>query len=114
MSEKTEKKKTEAKQEAQQETKQEVKQEAQQETKQGAVIYLGPEIPGVVSAGMVFSRGLPPQMERTLKELPAAGKLLVPVGEAVDARKKLKNEMSAISICYKRTAEYAAGKGAGK
>lgn len=53
-------------------------------------------------------------MERTLKELPAAGKLLVPVGEAVDARKKLKNEMSAISICYKRTAEYAAGKGAGK
>ncbi len=106
MSEKTEKKKAEA--------KQEVKQEVQQETKQGAVIYLGPEIPGVVSAGMVFSRGLPPQMERTLKELPAAGKLLVPVGEAVDARKKLKNKMSAISICYKRTAEYAAGKGAGK
>lgn len=98
MSEKTEKKKTEVK----------------QEKKKEAVIYLGPEIPGVVSAGTVFSRGLPPQMERTLKELPAAGKLLVPVGEAVDARKKLKNKMSAISICYKKTAEYAAGKGAGK
>ena len=106
MSEKTEKTKTEAKQEVQQETKQEMKQ--------GAVIYMGPEIPGVVSVGMVFSRGLPPQMERTLKELPAVGKLLVPVGEAVDARKKLKNKMSAISICYKRTAEYAAEKGMGK
>lgn len=90
------------------------KAEVKQETKKEAVIYLGPEIPGVVSVGMVFSRGLPPQMERTLKELPAAGKLLVPISNAVDARKKLKNKMSEISICYKRTAEYAAGKGAGK
>lgn len=98
MSKKTEKKKTEVKQEA----------------KREAVIYLGPEIPGVVPAGMVFSMGLTPQMEKALKEFPAMKKLLVPVGDVVDARKKLRNKMSAISICYERTAEYAAEKGAEK
>lgn len=78
------------------------------------VIYLGPEIPGTVSRGTVFNNGLTAKLEEAAKELPALKMLLVPVKEAVTARKNLKNTASAISVCYKKAAEYAAQKGAKK
>lgn len=89
----------------------EKKQAAAQAAKAGAVIYLGPEIPGVISAGMVLNNGLTPQMEKAVKELPALKMLLVPVKEAAKVRKELKNEVSAVTVCYKKAVEYAAQKG---
>lgn len=75
------------------------------------LIYLGPGIPGVISAGTILSNGLTPQMEKAAKELPALHRLLVPVMDVVKAKKELNNEVSAISVCYKKAAEYAAQKG---
>ena len=45
--------------------------------KKPAVIYLGPAIPGTVSAGIVFKNGLTAQMEKAVKEEPALKMLLV-------------------------------------
>ena len=84
----------------------------QQAAKKETVIYLGPEIPGVISTGTVLNNGLTPQTEKAVKEFPALKMLLVPVGNAVKAKKELKNEVSALSACYKKAAEYAAQKGA--
>lgn len=82
-----------------------------QEAKREAVIYLGPEIPGIVSKGVVFNNGLTPQMESAVNELPALKTLIVPISETVRAKKELKNEVSAIGICYKKAIKYAAQKG---
>lgn len=85
---------------------------SQQAAKKETVIYLGPEIPGVISTGTVLNNGLTPQLEKAVKELPALKMLLVPVGNAVKVKKELKNEVSATAVCYKKAAEYAAQKGA--
>lgn len=82
-----------------------------QAAKRETVIYLGPEIPGVISGGTVLNNGLTLQMERAAAELPALNRLLVPVRDAVRAKRELKNEVSAIAVCYKKAAEYAARKG---
>ncbi|MBO5145013.1 MAG: hypothetical protein J6C19_05700 [Lachnospiraceae bacterium] len=90
----------------------EKKKTASQSNKTEAVIYLGPEIPGTVSRGVVFNNGLTARMENAVKELPALAALLVPVHDVVKAKKELKEEVSAIRICYRKAEEYAAQKGA--
>ncbi len=74
-------------------------------------IYLGPPIPGVTAAGTVYSNGLTPQLDTAIAELPAIKMLLIETTKAVQARKELRNNESAISICYKKISEYAAMKG---
>ncbi len=83
----------------------------QQEEKK-TVIYLGPEIPGVVAAGTVFKNGLTKKLEEEIKEIPAINMLLVPVRDVVKVKKELAKEASAVKICYQKVAEYAAKKGA--
>ncbi len=89
----------------------EKKKVQQQEETKGTVIYLGPEIPGIVSAGAVFKNGLTAKMEETVKEFPAVKTLLVPVKDVVKKKKNLNRELSAERICYEKIAEYATRKG---
>lgn len=83
-----------------------------QQAEKRMVIYLGPEIPGVVAAGTVFKNGLTKKLEEEIKEIPAINMLLVPVQDVVKVKKELTKEASAVKICYQKVAEYAAKKGA--
>lgn len=83
----------------------------QQEEKKKAVIYLGPTIPGTAQHAAVYNNGLPPQLEKAVKEQPAIKRLLVPAEKAGKEREQLKDQSAAIAICYKKAEEYAAGKG---
>lgn len=89
------------------------KTQQKDETKSTAatVVYLGPEIPGVVSAGAVFKNGLTKKLEEKAEELPAIKMLLVPLKDAVKMKKELRKETSAARICYQKIAESAAQKG---
>ena len=90
------------------------KAELQRAAGKGTLIYLGPEIPGIISPGMALCNGLTPRMQKTAEEFPAFNRLLVPVGNVVKAKKELKNGTSTIAACYNRVMEYAVQKGAGK
>lgn len=70
-------------------------------------VYLGPEIPGIVSAGAVFNNGLTRKLEEKAKEFPEIKMLIVPLKDAVKMKKELRKETSAAKICYQRIAEYA-------
>lgn len=82
--------------------------------KMSAVIYLGPSITGVAVTGTIYKNGLTPQMQKLKEELPVIGKLLVSVEHTAKMRKELRDPQSAASVCYQKTLEYAAKKGAGK
>ncbi len=90
----------------------EKKKVLQPEGRTGAVIYLGPYIPGIVSSGTVFNHGLTVQLEGAVKEQPSLSMLLVPIKNVAKAKMELRKEASAMKICYDRAAEYAAQKGA--
>ena len=87
------------------------KKRPQQQEGKRTVVYLGPEIPGVAAVGTVFRNGLTEKLEETIKELPAINMLLVPVKDVVKVKKELAKETSAVKICYRKVAEYAAKKG---
>lgn len=70
-------------------------------------VYLGPIIPGVAVTGTVYSNGLPPQLAVAVEEVPAIDSLLVEPAQVAMARKALKTETSAISICYAKAVEYS-------
>ena len=76
------------------------------------VIYLGPAIAGVAVPGTVYNNGLTPQMEATVREVPALKSLLVAVGDAGRVRKDIKDPQSAAGICYQKVLGYAKKKGA--
>jgi len=86
----------------------------QREEGKVTIIYLGPEIPGVVAAGAVFKNGLTEKLKESVEELQAIHRLLVPVKDVVKMKKELSKEASAARICFKIVAEYAARKGVSK
>ena len=83
----------------------------QEKTNVGSVIYLGPDILGVIYRGTVLNNGLTEKQEATVREMPALKMLFVPLKDAVRIRKQLKDKKSAASICYQKAAEYAKQKG---
>ena len=87
--------------------KKKVQQKEELKNAKVTVVYLGPEIPGVVSTGTVFRNGLTKKLEEQAEEQPAIKMLLVPLKDAVKMKKELRKEMSAARICYQKIAEYA-------
>ena len=79
-----------------------------------AVIYLGPAIAGVAVPGTVYRNGVTPQMQKAVGEVPASGRLLVPVEHTAKMRKELRDSQTAASVCYQKALEYATQKGAEK
>lgn len=70
-------------------------------------VYLGPVIPGVAVTGTVYSNGIPPQLAAAVEEVPAIGSLLVEPVQVAMAKRALKAETSAISICYEKAVDYS-------
>ena len=70
-------------------------------------VYLGPIIPGVAGDGGGDSNGVPPPPAGAVEEVPAIDSLLVEPAQVAMARKALKTETSAISICYAKAVEYS-------
>jgi len=91
--------------------KKNTRQEDAAAKQQEAVIYLGPPIMGVVMPGTVYKNGITPQLEETVKAVPALNRLLVTTGNAQKVRKDLKDPQSAASICYQSVLEYVKKKG---
>ncbi len=89
----------------------EKKNVTKQQEKKKTVIYLGPNIPGVVSRGTVFNNGLTPQLNAVIKELPAVNMLLVDISRASQVRMELKRAESVSSVCYAKISEYVKGRG---
>lgn len=108
---KTVKKEPQAENAAQETTKEAVEQEtgkdktAQKQTEDKGfetVMYLGPEIGGVVEYGKIFSNGFPEGLKRKMKEMPVIKNLFVPVDQLAEAMVYLKDEKSALYACYER------------
>lgn len=76
-----------------------------------AVIYLGPPIMGVATTGTIYKNGLTTQLQEAVKEFPALKMLLVEIGSVAAARKDLKKEETAISVCYREAEAYAKRRG---
>lgn len=71
-----------------------------------AVIYLGPNIKGIVNTGTVFNNGLPDNLRQAVKEIPEIGELLIPLSQVVKARKKLSLPGSSLRIFYENAKAY--------
>lgn len=59
-------------------------------------IYIGPTLKGVTN-GTVFKGELSPMLQEAIKDIPAIGELVVPVGNLTAANKELGNPQSALS-----------------
>lgn len=71
-------------------------------TKAQTVMYIGPSIPNVVQASVVFKDGvLPEALKKCVEEKPYMKKLLVPIEELPAAMKEL-NGSSALNSIYRR------------
>lgn len=53
-------------------------------------------------------------MQKAVGEVPAIGRLLVPVEHTAKMRKELRDSQTAASVCYQKALEYATQKGAEK
>ena len=57
-------------------------------------IYIGPTIPGVVTNGTIFKDKLPEHVERKAAENKNIARLIIPVSDVVEAKKRLNVEGS--------------------
>lgn len=64
------------------------------------VVYIGPNIPGVVRQDSVFTGGIPSALSEKAKEIPAIESLIVPLGSFATARKERQSGTGRIvTIC---------------
>lgn len=67
-------------------------------------IYIGPNIPGVVTNGTIFKDKLPEHVERKAAENKNIARLIIPVSDVVEAKKRLNVEGSVEHTAYKNIA----------
>ncbi len=75
------------------------------------VMYIGPTIPGVVSANTTFNNGLTDLLKNAIAEMPAINTLIVPIEKLVQARVQLRQENSPYDVCYNKVRQYVNKKG---
>ncbi len=85
--------------------------EVKVETKKKLVMYIGPTIPAVATKNTVFNNGLPAELEKAIKEMPAIGALVVPTVELAKAKEEVAKKDTALEICYKKVEKYIKEKG---
>lgn len=76
------------------------------DTEKKTMIYLGPTILGVITENSIFKGNLPEKIKNTIKEIPVMRSLFVPIENLISAKKELKENNSAKSICYNKMLEY--------
>ena len=67
-------------------------------------IYIGPTNPGVVTNGTIFKDKLPEHVERKAAENKNIARLIIPVSDVVEAKKRLNVEGSVEHTAYKNIA----------
>ncbi len=74
--------------------------------KRETVMYIGPNITGVVTKNTLLADGkLPAPLQKKTEEIPVLQSLLIPVSELAKTNVEIKNPCSAVSICYKKAEE---------
>lgn len=64
-------------------------------------VYIGPTIPGVVNNGTIFRDKLPEHVEKKAAENKDIARLIIPVGEVLETKKRLNIEGSVENVAYK-------------
>ena len=64
-------------------------------------IYIGPTIPGVVTNGTIFKDKLPEHIEKKAEENKNIARLIIPIGDVLEAKKRLNIEGSVEYAAYK-------------
>ena len=64
-------------------------------------IYIGPTIPGVVTYGTIFNDKLPEHIEKKEEENKNIARLIIPIGDVLEAKKRLNIEGSVEYAAYK-------------
>ena len=67
-------------------------------------IYIGPTIPGVVTNGTIFKDKLPEHVKRKVEENKNIARLIIPVSDVIEAKKRLAIEGSVENVAYKNIA----------
>lgn len=67
-------------------------------------IYIGPTIPGVVTNGTIFKDKLPEHVEEKATENKNIARLIIPVSDVLEAKKRLNVEGSVEYTAYKNIA----------
>ena len=67
-------------------------------------IYIGPTVPGVVTNGTIFKDKLTEHVERKAAENKNIARLIIPVSDVVEAKKRLNVEGSVEHTAYKNIA----------
>ena len=67
-------------------------------------IYIGPTIPGVVTNGTIFKDKLPEHVEEKAAENKNIARLIIPVSDVLEAKKRLNVEGSVEHTAYKNIA----------
>ncbi|CAI3657415.1 hypothetical protein [Clostridium neonatale] len=70
------------------------------------VVYLGPTILGVANKNTFFNNGLSEELKKAITDVPAIGKLVVPLSEYLKAMAQLDKKEGAIYSFYIRALEY--------
>ena len=79
------------------------KQEKKKENTTENVIYLGPDIPNIISSSTVVEGGvLPDVVNEKIEELPILSNLFVPVSGMVEKVKELNKDGSSANTIYAR------------
>ena len=75
------------------------------------VIYIGPTIDEVVASNTIFNNGISKELENTIKEIPAVGKLIIPINQLSAARIQINTKNSALAVCYENVQKCVNKKG---
>lgn len=63
-------------------------------------MYLGPTVPGLVKANTIFKDELPERVKKHAEEDKNFARLLVPMDNAMEARKELEVQGSVLAVAY--------------
>lgn len=85
--------------------------EAKADTKKELVMYIGPTIPAVATKNTVFNNGLPAELQKEIKAVPAIGALVVPIAKLAKAKKEIETKNTALEICYRKVEKHIKEKG---
>lgn len=69
------------------------------------VIYVGPELRGVVKRYTVFNNGLPESLKEYIKDKPVFKALIVPVEKLAQTNAALERDGSALNVIYKKACQ---------
>ncbi len=70
------------------------------------VVYLGPTILGVANKNTFFNNGLSEELKKAITDVPAIGKLVVPLSEYPKAMAQINKKEGAVYSFYQKALEY--------